>query len=225
MFDDEDYIQINTLQHYVYCPRQCALLCVENVWNDNLYTVRGEILHEVVDSETEETRGSVRVVRGLRIHSTRLRIVGKCDVVEFHLSGDDASTLVRKNETGSYTVIPVEYKAGEPKEDLSDKVQLCAQALCLEEMLNVSIEKGIFFYGKIRRRYTIDIDRMLREQTEEVIQGVHALVSKRVVPRALYSQKCRNCSLESICVPRAMNEKKLHNYIHQLYHGTEQQDK
>ncbi len=206
MFSEDDYIQLSSLQHYVFCPRQCGLIHVEDVWTDNMFTVRGEILHEKVDTDTYETRGTLKTVRGLRIHSARLGIVGRCDVVEF-----------RKGKNEQEEVLPVEFKSGEPKEDISDKVQLCAQVLCLEEMLNTKITQGAFFYGKIRRRNLVEIDTELRIQTEEIITSVHEIVSKKQVPAAKYSEKCRNCSLEESCMPKAMNERKLKRYMKELY--------
>jgi len=205
MFSEDDYIQISALQHYVYCPRQCGLIHVENAWNDNMFTVRGEILHEKVDTDTYESRGTKKTVRGLRIHSQRLGIVGRCDVVEF------------RNTANGEEVLPVEFKSGEPKEDISDKVQLCAQVLCLEEMLRINISKAAFFYGKIRRRNQIEINTELRNQTENIITAVHDIISSKKIPTAEYSRKCRNCSLEEVCMPKAMNEKKLKRYIRELY--------
>jgi CRISPR-associated exonuclease Cas4 len=205
MYSEDDFIHIGALQHYVFCPRQCALIHVEDVWRDNVLTVRGNILHDKVDTDTYESRGAVRTVRGLRIHSYRLGIVGRCDVVEF-----------RTSPTGE-EVLPVEFKAGKPKDDLSDKVQLCAQALCLEEMLATKIIRGAFFYSKIRRRVQVEMDEELRKQTESIIAAVHELVSNKRVPTARYMAKCRNCSLIDICQPRAMNERKLNEYLKSLY--------
>lgn len=205
MYSEDDFIHIGALQHYVFCPRQCALIHVEDAWRDNVLTVRGEILHEKVDTDTYESRGAVKTVRGLRIHSFRLGIVGRCDVVEF-----------RTSSTGQ-EILPVEFKAGKPKEDLSDKVQLCAQALCLEEMLGTRITRGAFFYGKIRRRVVIEIDESLRTQTETVIAAVRGIISRQVVPSAVYAAKCRNCSLYAVCQPKAMNGRKLQIYLNSLY--------
>lgn len=208
MYTEDDFIQISALQHYVFCPRQCALIHIEDVWRENVFTVRGEILHEKVDSDTYETRGTLKTVRGLRIHSCRLGIVGRADVVEFRRSteGLDAPE-----------VLPVEYKSGRPKEDISDKVQLCGQVLCLEEMLHTAVKRGAFFYGKIRRREYLDIDPQLRAQTKNIIVSVHELVSRKRVPIARYTEKCRHCSLESVCMPKAMNEHRLGRYMKDLY--------
>ncbi len=205
MYSEDDFIMISALQHYVYCPRQCALIHVEDVWCENLFTVRGELLHEKVDTDTYETRGTIKTIRGLRIHSFRYGLVGRCDVVEF-----------RKTKTGN-EIMPVEFKSGKPKENISDKVQLCAQVFCLEEMLTVKIKQGAFFYGKIRRRNIINIDDELRLQTENIMNSVREIVSKKYIPAAVYQSKCRNCSLQSICQPKAMNKIKLQNYIKGLY--------
>jgi len=220
MFIEDNFIMISALQHYVFCPRQCALIHIEDVWQENLYTTRGALLHEKVDSDTFETRGATKTVRGLRIHSYRLGITGRADVVEF-----------RRPQSGGAApeVVPVEFKAGKPKEDLSDKVQLCAQALCLEEMLNTKIWRGEFFYGRIRRRVAVEIGEELRKQTEEIIAAVHDLVSRGRVPvldeliqqagvsMARYLKKCQRCSLQEVCQPKAMSGRKLGPYIKGLY--------
>jgi len=205
MYTEDDFIMISALQHYIFCPRQCALIHIDDVWQENLFTVRGEILHEKVDTDSYESRGDVKTVRGLRIHSYKYGIIGRCDVVEF-----------RQTSKGK-EILPVEFKSGQPKEDISDKVQLCAQVLCLEEMLNTQINKAAFFYGKIRRRYVVDIDLQLRTQTEDVINNVRRLLSEKKTPIIEYSAKCRNCSLINICQPKAMNKRKLTNYIKELY--------
>ncbi|RCK73303.1 MAG: CRISPR-associated RecB family exonuclease Cas4 [Ignavibacteriae bacterium] len=205
MYTEDNFIMINSLQHYIFCPRQCGLIHIDDVWQENLFTVRGKILHEKVDAESYETRGNVKTVYSLRIHSYRYGLVGRCDVVEF-----------RQTKNGKQ-ILPVEFKAGEPKEDISDKVQLCAQVFCLEEMLNTKINIAAFFYGKIRRRNIIDITSELRTQTEEVIDKVRKMIADSKVPIVEYSSKCRNCSLITVCQPKALNHKKLKNYIKELY--------
>jgi CRISPR-associated exonuclease Cas4 len=206
MFTEDSFIQLSALQHYVFCPRQCALIHLEDVWQENVFTVRGAILHEKVDTDTYETRGAVKTVRGLKIHSFRLGLSGRCDVVEFGQQRGDTQE-----------VVPVEFKSGRRKHDASDEVQLCAQALCLEEMLNMQVRHGEFFYGRIRRRVQVELGEELRKQTEEIVAAVHDLVSRKQVPAARYMQKCRRCSLEDICQPRALNERKLRNYMDTLY--------
>ncbi|MCX7984917.1 MAG: CRISPR-associated protein Cas4 [Bacteroidetes bacterium] len=211
---DGEYIPISSLQHYIYCPRQCALIYTEKEWEDNLYTVRGEIFHEKVDTETEEVRGNKKIVRGLHIYSKRFGLAGRCDVVEVVAeSSDGTSCSVRRTKH----IMPVEFKVGEPKDDSSDSVQLCAQAFCLEEMFDIPIECGAFFYGKIRRRVTVPFTEELRRHTTETIINVRHLLTSGTIPQSQYTSKCRNCSIEHICMPRAMNEQKLIKYLHQLY--------
>lgn len=205
MYTEEDFIMISALQHYVYCPRQCGLIHVDDVWQENLFTTRGNILHDKVDTDTYETRGNIKTIRGLRIHSLKYGIVGRCDIVEFHENKIEKS------------ILPVEFKSGKPKDDLSDKVQLCAQVFCLEEMLSTKIREGAFFYGKIRRRNAVEIDNELRTQTEIIINSVREIISIKKIPLAEYTAKCRNCSLQSVCQPKAMNSRKLKNYIKGLY--------
>lgn len=233
MFTEDDFIMISALQHYVYCPRQCGLIHVDDVWQENLFTVRGDILHQKVDTDTYETRGSVKTVRGLRIHSFKYGLAGRCDVVEFHTKktkGDSEfipeylNTVTQQpdpqpagNIKDNIVVLPVEFKSGEPKEDISDKVQLCAQVFCLEEMLDIKINEGAFFYGKVRRRNIVEIDNELRTQTENIISAVRKIVESKIIPAAVYEQKCRNCSLQAICQPKAMNKAKLQKYIKELY--------
>jgi CRISPR-associated exonuclease Cas4 len=208
MFTEDQFFQLSAIQHYVFCPRQCALIHVDGVWDENVYTVRGTILHEKVDTDTYESRGSVKTVRGMRIHSFRLGITGRTDVVEF---------LRPKDLSEQLDVLPVEFKSGEPKQNISDEAQLCAQALCLEEMLHTTVKRGAFFYGRIRRRVPVEISEQLRKQTEEIITSVHDIISRTHIPPAKYAEKCRRCSLEAICQPKAMNERKLHNYMAALY--------
>ena len=143
MYDEADYIMLSALQHYLYCPRQCALIHLEQVWAENRFTAEGRVLHERADSEEKARQGRVRTVRTLPIASARLGLSGQADVVEFHADG---------------SVYPVEYKRGRPKANRCDEVQLCAQALCLEEMLRLRIESGALFYGEKRRRKAVAFD-------------------------------------------------------------------
>ena len=205
MYAEEDFVLISALQHYVFCPRQCGLIHVERAWEENLYTARGEIFHHKVDTDSFESRGIKKTVRGMRIHSYQFGITGRCDVVEFH-----------ETEIG-LKIIPVEYKSGKSKKDFSDKVQLCAQTLCLEEMLHVEITEGAFFYGTTRRREKIEIDEELRVRTNDVISTVRHIVNNSICPLAKYTSKCRNCSLRDICQPKALNTKKLRIYISELF--------
>lgn len=193
MYPESDYIMLSALQHYMFCPRQCALIHIEQLWAENRYTAEGKVLHERVDSHEKNKTGGVRSVRTLPIRSSRFGLSGQADVVEFHADG---------------TVLPVEYKRGRPKKDQCDEVQLCAQALCLEEMLNVEITQGALFYGQKRRRKTVDFDSSLRERTISTAQKVHELINQQKTPSAIYSPKCDQCSLLHLCLPRSCEKQR-----------------
>jgi len=186
MYAEADYIMLSALQHYLYCPRQCALIHLEQIWAENQYTAEGRVLHERSDSGQSQQQGRVRIVRTLPIYSQRLGLSGQADVVEFHADG---------------TVFPVEYKRGKPKKDRCDEVQLFAQALCLEEMLNVRINNGALFYGQKKRRHDVGFDAELRDLTERTITRVHDLLQSGITPKAEYSKKCDHCSLLASCLP------------------------
>ncbi len=191
-YHEDDLIQLSSLQHFVFCPRQCALIHIEQLWSENVFTAEGRIMHEKVDTADKESRGLKRIEYGVPLRSLRLGLIGKADVVEFH-----------KKDDGTWLPFPVEYKRGKPKMDDCDKVQLCAQALCLEEMLNVEIHEGALFYGQTRRREDVVFDELLRSATEEAAKKVHALLDSGTTPKAEYSKKCKACSLLELCMPKA----------------------
>ena len=199
MFYEEDLIPISALQHYVFCPRQCALIHIEQLWIENLFTAEGRGLHERVHSAEPECRDGIRIVRGLRLRSLELGLAGQADMVEFH--NDDAGMVI-PNLEGRYRLFPVEFKRGKPKIDLSDEVQLCAQAICLEEMLGAAVTRGALFYGRPRRRKEIDFTDTLRRRTKEASVQLHQLFQRRQTPKAKYTKKCRSCSLINLCMPK-----------------------
>ncbi|MBZ0157749.1 MAG: CRISPR-associated protein Cas4 [Alphaproteobacteria bacterium] len=188
----DDLIMLSALQHFIYCSRQCALIHIEQVWSENIFTAEGRIMHEKVDTAKHESRGSVRVEYGVPLHSLSLGLVGKADVVEFH-----------RLERGVWLPFPVEYKRGKPKADNCDRVQLCAQAICLEEMLAVEIKEGALFYGQTRRREDVAFDKRLRGETGEIARKVHELIASGITPAPAYSRKCESCSLLDLCLPKA----------------------
>jgi len=191
MYSEDDLIQLSALQHIVFCERQCALIHIEQLWNENLFTAEGRIMHDKVDTVNRESRGTIRIEYGVPMRSLRLGLIGKADVVEYH-SMDD----------GTWMPFPVEYKRGKPKMDDCDKVQLCAQAICLEEMLNVEIKNGALYYGRTRRREDVVFDEKLRMETEDAAKKVHALIESGTTPKPEYSKKCKKCSLLNLCLPK-----------------------
>ncbi len=185
MYAEDELLPISALQHLLFCERQCALIHVEQVWAENRYTAEGRVLHERAHEASSEWRDGVRIVRGLRLRSLRLGLIGIADVVEFH----------------ACVPFPVEYKRGKPKTNACDEVQLCAQAICLEDMLDCEITAGALFYGKTRRRKDVAFDAQLRALTENAAQRLHALVRAGAIPVAVYEPKCESCSLKDVCMP------------------------
>lgn len=198
MFVEDDLLPLSALQHLLFCERQCALIHVEDVWAENVLTVEGRHLHERADSGLAETRPGVRTVRALALRSLRLGLSGRADLVEFHDS----------TESGATRPFPVEYKRGRPKHNDADRIQLCAQALCLEEMLGVQITAGALFYGTTRRRQDVEFDATLRAVVERGAARLHALVDGGVTPRAVREPKCENCSLLDLCLPHAVGARR-----------------
>lgn len=191
-YSEDALLALSGLQHLVYCERQWALIHIEQQWSENRLTAQGRVLHEVVDEAPDESRGGVRIVRSLALRSLRLGITGKADVVEFPLAGDGPP-------------LPVEYKRGKPKAGLCDEVQLCAQALCLEEMLGAAVPVGALFYGQPRRRTEVVFTPALRAETERLAARMQALYAVGRTPPAVYEKKkCGNCSLVEVCQPKQM---------------------
>jgi CRISPR-associated exonuclease Cas4 len=194
---DDELIPISALTHYAYCPRRCALVHIEQMWTENRFTAEGRIMHEHVHEEGDESRGDVRIERGASLRSLRLGLIGKADVVEYHRQADV-----------TWQAYPVEYKRGKPKHDHSDKIQLCAQAICLEEMLNDSIPAGALFYGKTRHRLDVEFDEVLRQETQDVAQKTHELIDAGITPAPVYAKRCESCSLMAECMPKTIQKKR-----------------
>ncbi len=221
MFTEDQLLPISALQHLIFCERQCALIHVERLWAENRWTVEGNHLHKKAHGELGDlgkTRheNGIRVARGLQLRSLTLGLIGQADVVEFHRAEPDNQPAFvndcrqrdpRRSRTGE-TVIPVEYKRGKPKKDDSDRVQICAQGLCLEEMLHITIDVGFLFYGKRKRRTEVNFDQSLRERTITAIQRLRKMLDNRETPPAIRAPKCDSCSLIDLCLPDAMRLKK-----------------
>lgn len=200
----DDLVPISALQHYVFCERQAALIHVERLWDENVATVAGRQLHVKTDvPATESKSADLRVARSVPIANERLGIVGIADVVEFHRADENQSKVIKlPGSPGLWTAVPIEYKRGGPKEHDADRVQLCAQALCLEEMLETSIAEGFLFYARTRRRLRVSIDAALRRRTEQVAYRMHDLIRSGITPEPEPGPKCENCSLRDQCLPK-----------------------
>ncbi|HSP43205.1 MAG TPA: CRISPR-associated protein Cas4 [Luteolibacter sp.] len=194
MLDDDHPIPISALQHWLYCPRQCALIHLEQAWAENKFTAEGRVMHENAHEGADESRAGVRITRGMPVASRILGLTGQCDVVEFHRDG---------------TVLPVEYKRGKPKAHRADEVQLCAQGICLEEMLGIGIGRGCLYYGEKRRRTDVVFDADLRELVRATAGEIRQCFDSGITPTAQYDPRlCDACSLIDLCQPQAMRLKK-----------------
>ncbi|QEG25231.1 CRISPR-associated protein Cas4 [Mariniblastus fucicola] len=186
MFTDNQLLPISALQHLIFCERQCALIHVEQLWAENVLTVEGRHLHDKAHDGPSETARDIRIARGLWLKSNRLGLIGQADVVEFHRGG---------------VVRPIEYKRGKPKKDASDRIQLCAQTLCLEEMLETDIDEGFLFYGTRKRRTKVEFDASIRDLTMRKIERLRQMIEDRETPTARRMPKCEKCSLVELCLP------------------------
>lgn len=210
-YNEEDYLQLSGLQHFAFCRRQWALIHIEQQWAENLRTVDGRILHEKAhDSTAREKRGDLIVTRDMRIHSADLGISGSCDVVELQKSGEG---IPLPGQEGLWQPYPVEYKRGSPKITEMDKLQLCAQAMCLEEMLCCDIPEGAVFYGEIRRREVVDLDVELRNQVRELLGQMHDLYRRSHTPKVKPTKSCNACSLKELCLPKLVRKTSVADYL------------
>lgn len=192
---EADLIALSALQHYLFCPRQCALIHVEQAWAENRFTAEGRVLHEATAEIGTEKRRGVRVVTAMPLASQRLGVSGIADLVELHRAAN-----------GSWRPFPVEYKRGKPKAHRADEVQLCAQAMALEEMFACDLAEGALFYGETRRRVTVTLDRELRFLTGDIAMACRRMIAKGETPAAVYAKrKCSSCSLAELCQPQRMS--------------------
>lgn len=210
-YKEEDFLLLSGIQHFSFCKRQWALIHIEQQWKENLRTIEGEILHEKThDATIKEKRGDLIISRGMVIFSHTLGITGTCDVVELHKTSDGISIFGRD---GKYKLVPVEYKRGKPKENEADVLQLCAQAMCLEEMLLCEIPEAFLFYGETKRRLKVIFDNELRERVKTMLKEMHELYDKRYTPKVKTSKSCKACSLTEVCMPKLCKNTSVRDYI------------
>lgn len=203
-YSDDDFLLLSGIQHMAFCERQWALIHLEQMWAENVRTVEGKHLHDRTDDPFgDETRRTLRTVRSMPLVSRQLGLRGVADVVEFHWSKEriEGKTCRLKDRDGWWRPVPVEYKRGRPKPDDRDAVQLCAQAMALEEMLLVSIEAGFLFYGQPKRREPIVLDEALRQHTQQLASRMHQLAGEGRTPKAKKGKRCSQCSLVEQCQP------------------------
>ena len=200
MYDEDDLLPLSALQHLAFCERQCALIHVEGAWGENRLTALGRVLHERTHEGRGELREGVLTSRSLPLRSLRLGLSGQADVVEFHPVAEGGVVLAGR--AGRWQPFPVEYKRGKPKLDRCDEVQLCAQALCLEEMTGRPVPEGALFYAQTKRRVTVPFDAALRALTEVAVTDLSAVFASRATPPPTpHKSRCRACSLIDLCRP------------------------
>ncbi len=203
----DDYLAISALQHYAYCQRQFALIHVEQAWAENRFTAEGRVLHERVDEGPSERRRGVRYERAVSLISYRLRLTGKMDLLE--IEKDESNAALR--------YFPVEYKRGKPKLEDWDRIQLCAQALCIEEMRNSIVTQGAIWYWEVRHRESVVIDETLRFKTSAAIEGARAMLLSGQTPPPVNDRRCKACSLVDLCGPATFAEDRTGAYLEQMY--------
>lgn len=211
MSNDTQIIMLSALQHYAYCPRQFALIHVEQAWSDNRFTAEGNILHERVDSGAAEQRKGTRYERSVMLKSQRYGLTGKMDLLE-----------IEQSDPLKY--LPVEYKRGKPKIEDWDRVQVCAQALCIEEMRETNVTEGAIWYWEVRRRENVQIDEALRATTMAAIEAAHAiLASGKTPPPTDKAKRCRACSLVDLCEPDLFRRDHSNAYVEEIFSGIDKE--
>jgi CRISPR-associated exonuclease Cas4 len=208
VYSEDELLPISALSQLLFCERRAALILLEERWADNIFTAEGSLLHEQSRQPLVESRDEWRIVRGLWLRSLELGLYGQADVVEFRRSECSPAAAVLPGLGGWWQPFPVEYKRGRLRHEMSFEVQLCAQAICLEEMLGITIHKGALYYGRTRRRLELELTQGLREKTRDAARRLHELVNNGNTPRGVLGKKCRYCSLLGICLPRMMSPKK-----------------
>jgi len=210
-YNEDDYLNIAGLQHFSFCRRQWALIHIEQQWQENLRTIEGQILHEKAhDGYSSEKRSDVIISRGMAIFSRTLGINGVCDIVELQKSNGGVKIFGRE---GLYKPVPVEYKRGKPKDGDCDSLQLCAQAMCLEEMLLCEIPKAYLFYGETNHRQMVEISKTLRDKVKSMLMEMHEFYDRRYTPKVKPTKSCKACSLAEICIPKLNKNLSVSQYI------------
>lgn len=210
-YNEEDYLMLSGLQHFRFCRRQWALIHIENQWEENYRTIDGKIVHENAhDQSFTESRGDIIITRGVNVFSRTLGVSGQCDVLEYHR---DENGYSLNGKEGKWRPYPVEYKRGAPRNDTGDALQLCGQAMCLEEMLCCDIPKGALYYNETRRRVSVDFTEELRREVKRLLLEMHDLYKKQYTPKVKPAKACNACSMKELCIPKLSRVKSVSVYI------------
>lgn len=207
-YGDEDLLMLSSIQHFCFCERQWALIHIEQIWDENRLTIEGSYLHRKVDDPLYRSeRNGVKTFRSLPLISRKLGLYGIADAVEFEQTITRDNAMILPDYPGYWKPFPIEYKHGKPKQNDIDRVQLCAQAMCLEEMYSIKIEQGALFYHEIRKREYILFDQKLREYVQSQSIRMHELYTSTTVPLPVYLPHCKACSLYDQCMPEFFSKK------------------
>lgn len=213
-YAEDNYLMLSGIQHFKFCKRQWALIHIEQQWEENVHTVVGELMHKKAhDPYLVEKRKDLLIARSLPIVSREMGVSGECDVVEFHRCEEG---IKLHGHRGNFSVYPIEYKKGKPKLTEEDRLQLVAQALCLEEMFSTNIQEGALFYGETRRREVLEITEDLRQEVREMFREMHQYFDRKYTPKVKYSKACNACSLKEICLPKLGKSGAVKTYIEQM---------
>ena len=213
-YQEEDYLLLSGIQHFVFCRRQWALIHIEQQWEENVRTFEGRVMHENAhNADFHEKRNGVIMVRAMKVFSREMGISGECDVVEFQPAPEGITLAGQK---GTYIAVPVEYKRGKPKPHNADEMQLIAQAMCLEEMLMTRIPKGYLYYGETRRRTEVLFTEELRQSVRSCFEEMHAYYNRKYTPMVKTGTYCRQCSLNNICLPELSGAQPPDAYVSEM---------
>lgn len=212
-YSEDEFLLLSGIQHFKFCRRQWALIHVEQLWKENVLTVEGQQLHDIVHDETlpSEKRNDIIISRSVPVRSTVLGVSGACDIVEFYAASDG---ITLNGRDGLWSPVPVEYKHGRPKDRTdADNLQLCCQAMCLEEMLLCHIPLGYLYYGELRHRLEVELTQRLREDVKNTLTEMHEYYKRRYTPKVKPTQACKNCSMRDLCLPKLGHNISASTYI------------
>lgn len=212
-YNEEDFLQLSGIQHFKFCRRQWALIHLEYQWSENYRTMDGALMHKNAhDGSFRETRGNTVITREMSIFSRELGVSGQCDVLEFHR---DPLGISIAGLDGTWFPYPVEYKRGTPSHQTSDALQLCTQAMCLEEMLCCTIPSGALYYGEKRRRTEVHFTPELRAEVRQLLEEMHDLARRGHTPKIRPTKSCNACSLKELCLPKLLQKRSVAQYLHE----------
>lgn len=204
--NEDDFLMLSGIQHFAFCKRQWALIHIEQLWKDNHLTIEGNWMHQKVDNPFEtECNGDVVTLRSVALSSQQLELFGIADVVELHKEKVEENNILLTKYPGYWSICPIEYKHGKPKIDERDAVQLCAQAICLEEKYKIQIKYGYLFYRATRHRTTVEFSKELRKKTFSLSEEMHKIFYQGILPKATVKQECKSCSLQDECFSKEIN--------------------